>query len=84
MMSRASRYELAASLARRYALADRKQKGRLLDEFTAATGYNRKYAVSLLQRPPGRRGLQADRVRAAANLDRRPRASGIRPGRRRA
>lgn len=51
-MSRQSCYELAVAIAPRYAVANRGQKSQLLDEFVAASGYNRKYAIALLQRPP--------------------------------
>ena len=32
-----------------YCMADRKQKTKIIDEFTATTGYNRKYAIHLLK-----------------------------------
>lgn len=80
-MSKQSRRELLASVAPRYALADRPHKTRILDAFVADTGYQRKYAIHLLaswrQRPatkpagPGRRprarryGPEAQRALAA-------------------
>ena len=57
-MSLKSRRELLASIAPRYKEAFKKEKQAILDEFTAATGYHRKYAVTLLNcsdpkaRPP--------------------------------
>jgi len=48
-MSLPARRELLASTAPRYATANKKQKQTILDEFTAATGYHRKYAISLLK-----------------------------------
>jgi hypothetical protein len=39
---------LTATLAPRYRQSGRKTKSKILDEFTAATGYNRKYALHLL------------------------------------
>jgi len=48
-MSLPARRELLACTAPRYAKANKKQKQTLLDEFTAATGYHRKYAISLLK-----------------------------------
>ena len=48
-MSLPARRELLASTAPRYAKANKKQKQTILDEFTAATGYNRKYAITLLK-----------------------------------
>ncbi len=51
-MSLSSRRELADSIRERYATANRRQKATILDEFTAATGYGRKYAIAVLRRPP--------------------------------
>lgn len=53
-----SKHELAAALQGRYVKAGRKEKGQILDEFVAATGYHRKRAVGLLRQgpPPTRRG----------------------------
>jgi hypothetical protein len=49
---RESRHELA--LHRGYRAARRAKKGRLVDEFVTVTGYNRRYAQTLLrQGPPG-------------------------------
>jgi hypothetical protein len=39
-------------VTRRYRRATKSGKGQILDEFCAATGYARKYAISLLRRPP--------------------------------
>jgi len=53
--------EYAKEMRSRYRKATRAERGRLLDEFTAVTGYHRKYAIVLLgheprprSRPPGR------------------------------
>ena len=43
------RYELAAELAERYWRGSRAERGTILDAFCLATGYNRKYAVSMLR-----------------------------------
>ena len=51
-MRRSSRHEYARAIAARYRREGKAEKGRILDEFTAATGYSRKYAVGLLKRPP--------------------------------
>ena len=53
-----SQHELAAALQGRYVQAGRKEKGQILDEFVAATGYHRKWALGLLRQgpPPARRG----------------------------
>lgn len=49
-----SKHELAAALRRRYRQAGKADKGRILDEFVAATGYHRKRAVHLLRHGPPR------------------------------
>lgn len=54
-MSLLSRRELLHSLQGRYRKADRSLKGQILDEFVAATGYNREYATTLLNHPPPKR-----------------------------
>jgi hypothetical protein len=48
-MSLKSRHELLAATAPRYQAAKKKQKQRILDEFVAATGYHRHYAIPLLK-----------------------------------
>jgi hypothetical protein len=47
-----SRRELLAALRPRYRRASKAGKGRILDEFVAATGYHRKYAIHLLRHGP--------------------------------
>ena len=44
--------ELLAQVAPRYQQAPPDQKSLILDEFVAATGYARKYAIRLLASPP--------------------------------
>jgi hypothetical protein len=51
-MSSGARRELLAQVAARYQQAPHPQKTRILDEFVAATGYARKYALRLLAQPP--------------------------------
>ena len=51
MMSQASRRELLAAVAPRYRQAGKAERSRILDEFVASTGYQRKYAISLLNHP---------------------------------
>lgn len=51
-MSVAARRELVRELAPRYRAAGKIEKGRILDELTATTGYERKYALRLLKDPP--------------------------------
>ena len=45
----AARDELVAAIAGRYSQADRTERGRILDEFTAITGFHRKHAMRLLR-----------------------------------
>jgi hypothetical protein len=45
----AARDELVAAVANRYARGDRGERGRILDEFAAVTGYHRKHAMRLLR-----------------------------------
>ena len=47
-LSRSARRELLAALRGRYRRSDKIDKGRILDEFTSLTGYNRSYATRLL------------------------------------
>ena len=53
-----SKHELVTAVQRRYARAGRAEKGQILDEFVAATGYHRKWAIELLRHgpPPARSG----------------------------
>ena len=59
-MTRGSVKEYVEALRERYRRASRKEKGRILDEFTQVTGYHRKAAIRLLRRrarsPTRRRG----------------------------
>ena len=48
MLSKTARYELTEATRPRYRKANRKDKKRILEEFCAATGYHRKYAITLL------------------------------------
>lgn len=45
-----ARDELVAAIAGRYAQGDRAERGRILDEFAAVTGFHRKHAMRLLRR----------------------------------
>ena len=45
----AARDELVAAIVGRYAQGDRSERGRILDEFTAVTGFHRKHAMRLLR-----------------------------------
>jgi hypothetical protein len=48
-ISMAARDELVAAIAGRYSRADRTERSRILDEFTAITGFHRKHAMRLLR-----------------------------------
>ena len=48
----AARDELVAAIAGRYAQGDRAERGRILDEFVAVTGFHRKHAMRLLPGDP--------------------------------
>jgi len=48
-ISMATRNELVVAVAGRYALGSRVERGRILDEFAAVTGYHRKHAMRLLR-----------------------------------
>src|SRR6266481_7697218 len=48
-ISMAARDELVAAIAGRYSRADRTERSRILDEFTAVTGFHRKHAMRLFR-----------------------------------
>ena len=48
-MSLKARQELVAAVAVRYQQATKSENIRILDEFVAATGYHRKYAINILR-----------------------------------
>ena len=49
MMSQQSKHELQAEVQPRYLKASKAEKQKILDEFTAITGYHRKYAIRILK-----------------------------------
>lgn len=51
-MTHAMRMELANAVRDRYATAAHKDKGRILEEFVAATGYHEKSAIRVLNSAP--------------------------------
>ncbi|MBN1933473.1 MAG: transposase family protein [Anaerolineae bacterium] len=59
-MTPAAKRELLTALRPRYLKASKAEKSRILDEFVAATGYHRKYAIQLLKHgpPPPRVGVR--------------------------
>jgi hypothetical protein len=61
IMTTSSKQEYLIQIHRRYQRAGRRYKGRILDEFCAVCGYERKWAVKLLNRP-----LRVNRRRGGA------------------
>jgi hypothetical protein len=55
MMSQRSKRELLEAVYPRYLKANRKGKTKIADEFVAATGYHRKYALRILKHGPSRK-----------------------------
>ena len=62
-MSLSARRELLAAIAIRYGQATKPEKQTILDEFVAATGYHRKYAINILQNPKAGSSPSAKRKR---------------------
>lgn len=58
MMSKRSKRELTEINHPRYLKASKAEKIKILDEFTAATGYHRKYAIKLLKHGLKRKGYK--------------------------
>ena len=58
-----TRDELVAAIAGRYAQGDRVERSRILDEFSAVTGFHRKHAMRLLRarQPKARSGPRPGR-----------------------
>ena len=61
MMSQRSKRELAEEIQPRYLQGNKARKKQILDEFVAATGYHRKYAIRLLNHEIRKRGLKEKR-----------------------
>lgn len=59
-MGNSSRKEYLAAIRMRYRRAGRRGKATILDEFCAVCGYNRKYAIRILNKK-GRSGEAATR-----------------------
>jgi hypothetical protein len=74
-----SRHELAAAIQARYLKAGRAEKGRILDEFCAATGYHRRHAVRLLRHGRFPAPARAAAARGRAVAGRRAARPGGRP-----
>jgi hypothetical protein len=68
-MTRQGKRELLKAVRPRYLKADKNTKGRILDEFVASTGYNRKYAISLLLHGPPQKSSKKKGSRLIYGLD---------------
>ena len=58
-ISKMAKQELVATIRDRYRQASKKDKGRILDEFTAITGHHRKHSIRLLGGTADNKGKQA-------------------------
>ena len=58
MMSHRSKKELTETIRGRYLKANKESKKQILNEFVAATGYHRKYAIRLMKHGPGSRAMK--------------------------
>jgi hypothetical protein len=58
MMSQRSKRELTEAIRPRYLKANKTKKEQILNEYVAATGYHRKYAIRLLGHGPKPKGLK--------------------------
>jgi len=63
MMSNGSRKEYLHEIQERYWFAPRKEQGNILDEFCRICGYNRKYAIRILNILPKEKKLQKKKRR---------------------
>ena len=68
MMSLKARRELLTATAKRYQQACKPEKTVILDEFTAATGYHRKYAITLLKNHTPQNGSSPPRKRTRQRI----------------
>ncbi len=68
-MTREAKRELLKVIRPRYLKASKAEKGRMLDEFVAATGYNRKYAIHLLKNGPAKRRKHKGRAQTIYTTD---------------
>jgi len=52
-MSNKSKQEYLATIKQRYQTSSREEKKKILDEFCTTCGYNRKYAIRILNKKKG-------------------------------
>jgi hypothetical protein len=70
-LSMTTRTELKSVLTRRYRVSSRVEKGRILDEFVAITGFHRKHAMRFLRSDPdGRTASRRNRPRIYQEAER--------------
>ena len=62
-ISKMANHELVATIRERYQQASKKDKGRILDEFTAITGHHRKHGIRLVSQTAGEQEKQVSRRR---------------------
>lgn len=60
-MSRTEKHAYLQAIRQRYRKSTRKQKAKILDEFCAVCGYNRKYAIRILRKRPQKRKAKPGR-----------------------
>jgi len=51
-MSKRAKQEYLQQIRERYKVATKQEKKKILDEFCTVCGYNRKYAIKILNKPP--------------------------------
>jgi hypothetical protein len=67
-VSMATRKELIEAVGSRYRNASVKERGAILDEFVAITGYHRKHAIRLLSKPAAEPQKRSPRARYGAEV----------------
>lgn len=67
-----TRKRITQEVAKRYRKATKKEKGRILDEFCALTGYNRSYAAGLLREGARGKGKRAPLKPVGSSRGRKP------------